>query len=63
MSSANALILEKSGFRATTGHSPAREIVQLFVPKQRLDHANVHLLFQQMGCEAMAVMPNAALPP
>jgi len=34
MSSANALILEKSGFRATTGHSPAREIVELIMSKR-----------------------------
>ena len=39
----------KSGRQFRTGHSSARQIVQLLVPEQHLDQADVDLLLQQVG--------------
>ena len=36
-------------------------VVQLRVPEQNLDDADVDAVFQQMGGKAVPVMPNAAL--
>ena len=41
-------------YACAAGHSPAREIVQFLVSEQDLYHANIHLLFQQVGGEAVA---------
>ena len=40
--------------RHATGHSPAREIVQLLVSEHDLDHPDVHLLLQQVRGKAVA---------
>ena len=36
-----------------TGHRPAREIVELLVAQQDLDHADVDLALQQVGGEGV----------
>jgi len=46
--------LSKPPDRGSTGHSPAREIVQFFMPKQHLDGADIFALFEQMGGERVA---------
>jgi hypothetical protein len=39
----------------------ARGGVELGMPEQHLDHANVDVLLQQMGGEAVPIMPSAEL--
>jgi hypothetical protein len=49
------------GFSMNTGHSSAREIVELGVAGQHLDHADVHLLFEQVCRETVALIPRSEL--
>ena len=54
MSRSNGAKAVAQPVRRTTGHSPAREIVELLVPEQDLDHADIDLLLEQVGGEAVA---------
>jgi hypothetical protein len=36
-----------------------REIVELGVTQERLDHANIDILFEQMRGEAVPLIPNS----
>ena len=54
MSRSNGAKAVAQPVRRTTGHSPAREIVELRVPEEDLDDANIDLLLEQMRGEAVA---------
>ena len=57
MSRSNGAKAVAQPVRRTTGHSPAREIVELLVPEQDLDHADIDLLLEQVRGEAVAPIP------
>jgi hypothetical protein len=48
-------------FPPITGHSSARDIVKLLVPKHDLDHPDIDLLFQQMRGKAVPLIPTSEL--
>ena len=43
-----------------TVHSSKRDIVQLLVPEQDLNYADVHLVLQQVRRKTMTPMPTSA---
>jgi hypothetical protein len=48
-------------FPPITGHSSARDIVKLLVPKHDLDHPDIDLLFQQMRGKAVPLIPGCGV--